>query len=78
MNLDNRLISSIIKTKKKINNEKRHNDISLWAKKNKKDIDRVFSILLNVLDTHNLELEQTLENFYNRFITFAYDNSLNI
>ena len=73
--IDTELINTISKLKKQHNDKKLNKNIECWHTKNKKDIDRLFSILLGVIDNNNIDLNTDLHDIYFNFVIFVYKHS---
>ena len=73
--IDITLINTISKLKKQRYKKNLNKNIKCWHTKNKKDIDRLFSILLGVVDKNNIDLNSDLHEIYFNFIIFVYKNS---
>ena len=69
---DRKFIKSIYQTKE-VNIDKSH--LSIWYRKNRYDINRIFSELMNSCNDNNIYILKPYQTFYNKFVEFCYKNS---
>uniref|UniRef100_A0A6C0EIY0 Uncharacterized protein n=1 Tax=viral metagenome TaxID=1070528 RepID=A0A6C0EIY0_9ZZZZ len=74
-NIDLQLINSISTNNKTQSKKKLNKTINNWYNRNKKDIDRLFSLLLKAVDNNSINLNEDLKDIYYNFIMFVYKKS---